>query len=89
MSALGTFAAVQGVIASEEEDVPVAVEEVHSGDYIVVFDPLDGSSNIDAGISTGSIFGIYAPSEECSVDDRADPEKVMQNCVINVCQPGM
>lgn len=77
-----------GIIASEEEDVPVAVEEVHSGDYIVVFDPLDGSSNIDAGISTGSIFGIYAPSEECSVDDRADPEKVMQNCVLNVCQPG-
>ena len=32
---------------------------------MVVFDPLDGSSNLDAGISTGSIFGIYAPSEEC------------------------
>merc|ERR1712023_53128 len=42
-----------GVIASEEEDVPVAVEETASGNYIVVFDPLDGSSNIDAGISTG------------------------------------
>ncbi len=36
-----------------------------AGNYVVVFDPLDGSSNIDAGISTGSIFGIYAPSEEC------------------------
>ena len=34
---------------------------------MVVFDPLDGSSNIDAGISVGSIFGIYAPSEDCSV----------------------
>ena len=38
-----------GVIASEEEDQPVAVEETFSGDYVVVFDPLDGSSNIDAG----------------------------------------
>lgn len=38
-----------GVIASEEEDTPVAVEETTSGNYIVVFDPLDGSSNIDAG----------------------------------------
>ncbi len=38
-----------GVIASEEEDQPVAVEETYSGDYVVVFDPLDGSSNIDAG----------------------------------------
>ena len=38
-----------------------------AGHYVVVFDPLDGSSNIDAGISVGSIFGIYAPSEDCSV----------------------
>ena len=37
---------------------------------MVVFDPLDGSSNIDAGISTGSIFGIYAPSEECAIEVR-------------------
>lgn len=46
-----------GTIASEEEDLPVAVEETNSGNYVVVFDPLDGSSNIDAGISVGSIFG--------------------------------
>jgi fructose-1,6-bisphosphatase I len=46
-----------GVIASEEEDLPVAVENTFSGNYVVVFDPLDGSSNIDAGISVGSIFG--------------------------------
>lgn len=51
---------------------------MRAGNYVVVFDPLDGSSNIDAGISTGSIFGIYAPSEECSVDDMDDPEKMMQ-----------
>jgi fructose-1,6-bisphosphatase I len=55
---------------------------------VVVFDPLDGSSNIDAGISTGSIFGIYAPSEECSVGDMDNPEKMMENCILNVCQPG-
>lgn len=47
-----------GVIASEEEDLPVAVENTLSGNYVVVFDPLDGSSNIDAGISVGSIFGV-------------------------------
>lgn len=51
-----------------------------AGNYVVVFDPLDGSSNIDAGISTGSIFGIYAPSDECSIDDMDDPEKMMQVC---------
>lgn len=54
-----------GIIASEEEDIPVAVEESYSGNYIVVFDPLDGSSNIDAAVSTGSIWGIYRPNEEC------------------------
>ena len=32
----------------------------HVGHYVVCFDPLDGSSNIDAGISTGSIFGEQA-----------------------------
>jgi fructose-1,6-bisphosphatase I len=78
----------QGVIASEEEDEPVAVEETYSGNYVVVFDPLDGSSNIDAGISTGSIFGVYAPSEECKVDDMDDPNKMMENCLLNTCQPG-
>lgn len=51
--------------------MPVAVEESYSGNYIVVFDPLDGSSNIDAAVSTGSIFGIYSPNDEClaSIDD--------------------
>ncbi len=77
-----------GVIASEEEDQSVAVEETFSGDYVVVFDPLDGSSNIDAGISVGSIFGVYAPSEECRIDDMDDPEAMMQKCVLNVCKAG-
>ncbi|PSC70876.1 Fructose-1,6-chloroplastic [Micractinium conductrix] len=77
-----------GVIASEEEDQPVAVEETFSGDYVVVFDPLDGSSNIDAGISVGSIFGIYEPSPECTIEDMDDPEEMMKKCVLNVCQAG-
>lgn len=77
-----------GVIASEEEDLPISVEETYSGNYVVVFDPLDGSSNIDAGISVGSIFGAYAPSEECDLDDAKDGDTLLRNCIINVCQPG-
>ncbi|XP_062216102.1 fructose-1,6-bisphosphatase, chloroplastic-like isoform X2 [Phragmites australis] len=79
-----------GVIASEEEDVPVAVEENYSGNYIVVFDPLDGSSNIDASVTTGSIFGIYSPNAECLTDlgDDATLDSVEQRCVVSVCQPG-
>jgi len=78
-----------GVIASEEEDLPVAVEQVRGGQYVVVFDPLDGSSNIDAGVSVGSIFGIFEPSQECEINlDNDTPEHVMEKCVINVCQKG-
>eukprot|EP00252_Welwitschia_mirabilis_P022160 TRINITY_DN5914_c0_g1_i1.p1 TRINITY_DN5914_c0_g1~~TRINITY_DN5914_c0_g1_i1.p1 ORF type:complete len:426 (+),score=77.25 TRINITY_DN5914_c0_g1_i1:192-1469(+) len=80
-----------GIIASEEEDVPVAVEESFSGNYIVVFDPLDGSSNIDAAVSTGSIFGVYRPSDdECIVDIEQNGELSQdeQRCIVNVCQPG-
>jgi fructose-1,6-bisphosphatase I len=79
-----------GIIASEEEDIPVAVEESYSGNYIVVFDPLDGSSNIDAAVSTGSIWGIYRPNEECLTNLGEEPtiDEVAENCVVNVCQPG-
>ncbi|KAE9592026.1 hypothetical protein Lal_00038344 [Lupinus albus] len=79
-----------GIIASEEEDVPVAVEESYSGNYIVVFDPLDGSSNIDAAVSTGSIFGIYSPNDEClaDTDDDSTLDSTTQRCIVNVCQPG-
>lgn len=77
------------VIASEEEEAPVAVEQTYSGDYIAVFDPLDGSSNIDAAVSTGSIFGVYAPEENCVLpEDSTDEEEMLESCVQNVCQPG-
>lgn len=46
-------------LASEEMDEPYTLPEQHSrGDYLLVFDPLDGSSNIDVNVSVGSIFSI-------------------------------
>lgn len=79
-----------GIIASEEEDVPVAVEETFSGNYIVVFDPIDGSANIDTALTTGSIFGIYGPDKQCLVDldDDSTLDQTKQQCVATVCQPG-
>eukprot|EP00271_Cylindrocystis_brebissonii_P011463 TRINITY_DN291_c0_g1_i1.p1 TRINITY_DN291_c0_g1~~TRINITY_DN291_c0_g1_i1.p1 ORF type:complete len:316 (-),score=55.93 TRINITY_DN291_c0_g1_i1:1219-2166(-) len=47
------------ILVSEEVDEPIFVEEKLRGRYCVVFDPLDGSSNIDCGVSIGTIFGIY------------------------------
>ena len=48
-------------IASEENDDYVIIPPVEDkqAKYIVVFDPLDGSSNIDVNVSVGTIFGIY------------------------------
>eukprot|EP00161_Ancyromonas_sigmoides_P023680 TRINITY_DN7462_c2_g2_i2.p1 TRINITY_DN7462_c2_g2~~TRINITY_DN7462_c2_g2_i2.p1 ORF type:complete len:351 (-),score=157.61 TRINITY_DN7462_c2_g2_i2:125-1177(-) len=67
-----SFSGAVGVMISEEEETELvvgaagrvlrgegAVLHDASGKYAVVFDPLDGSSNIDAGVSVGTIFGIY------------------------------
>jgi fructose-1,6-bisphosphatase I len=43
-------------LASEEMELPVAVQG--TGDYLLLFDPLDGSSNIDVNVSIGTIFSI-------------------------------
>lgn len=54
------------VLISEEEEQAIIVGErsPHQvGKYCVVFDPLDGSSNIDAGVNIGTIFGIYKIEE--------------------------
>ncbi|KAL2509901.1 Fructose-1 [Forsythia ovata] len=79
-----------GIIASEEEDVPVAVEETYSGNYIVVFDPIDGSANIDTALTTGSIFGIYGPDQQClfNIDDDSTLDQAKEKCIVSVCQPG-
>ena len=48
-------------IASEENDEYLAFDKELSrmGKYVVVFDPLDGSSNIDVNVSVGTIFSIF------------------------------
>ncbi|MCP4359570.1 MAG: class 1 fructose-bisphosphatase [Chloroflexi bacterium] len=48
------------VMASEErEDIIHIPEQYKKGSYVLVFDPLDGSSNIDVNVSIGTIFGLY------------------------------
>ncbi|CAM9363348.1 unnamed protein product, partial [Hapterophycus canaliculatus] len=59
------------VLASEEEDEPVLVEGSDDARYVVVFDPLDGSSNIDASIPTGTIFGVYPADASKSARENA------------------
>lgn len=49
-------------IASEENDNYITIQghnEKHNNKYVVLIDPLDGSSNIDVNVSVGTIFSIY------------------------------
>ena len=59
--------------------------------YVAVFDPLDGSSNVDAGIPTGTIIGIYEHDENCIVDEECIGEECTEmeaQCLANTLQPG-
>lgn len=47
------------VLVSEENKEAIIIEPEKRGKYVVCFDPLDGSSNIDCLVSIGTIFGIY------------------------------
>ena len=46
-------------MVSEENEKCIEVAAADRGKYVVSFDPLDGSSNIDCLVSIGSIFGIW------------------------------
>ncbi|RPD66351.1 fructose-1,6-bisphosphatase [Lentinus tigrinus ALCF2SS1-7] len=67
------------VLVSEELEDAVIIEGKYKGKYCVVFDPLDGSSNIDAGVNIGTIFGIYqiAPGSKGTVQDVLRPGSQM------------
>ena len=52
----GTLAAM---VTEEQKDWVRIPEGYRKGSYVLVYDPLDGSSNIDTNISIGTIFGIY------------------------------
>ncbi len=63
-----------GVASEENEDfIPIPPLNNKESKYVVVFDPLDGSSNIDVNVSVGTIFGIYRrssdPSGPCQLED--------------------
>lgn len=59
------------IIASEENEEAITFDgRDGTGKYVVIFDPLDGSSNIDVNVSVGTIFSILAlPEGTTSADD--------------------
>lgn len=68
------------VMASEESDGLIHIpKEYKCGRYVLTFDPLDGSSNIDVNITIGTIFSIYR---------RLDPQLETPGTIEDVLQPG-
>ncbi|MFI5270574.1 MAG: class 1 fructose-bisphosphatase [Candidatus Saccharimonadales bacterium] len=60
----GLFAA----LASEEEPEPVDLKQPE-GKYVIAFDPLDGSSNIDVNVPVGTIFSVYKKLKKVPAKD--------------------
>jgi fructose-1,6-bisphosphatase I len=76
MRALGERASI-AVLASEEDEEPTILRRGHEGGkYCVLFDPLDGSSNLNACVGVGTIFTVL----------RNDPN--IPDAVGTVCQCG-
>jgi fructose-1,6-bisphosphatase I len=76
---LGTRGSV-AIMASEEDEEPIVVpRDRDHGRHVVVFDPLDGSSNIDVNVSVGTIFSILR--READPTHSRDP-------LADVLQPG-
>ena len=63
-------------MASEEMDLPHLVpHRFPKGEYLLTFDPLDGSSNIDVNVSIGTIFSVLKCPEDADLSTPAAAEK--------------
>ncbi len=73
-------------MASEEMDAPQQIGGTYPrGKYLLVFDPLDGASNIDVNVSVGSIFSILRAPDEVVASGRDHQRDV---CDTDFLQPG-
>lgn len=68
-----TRLAATGLVAgmvSEEVDLPIAIEnKTAKAEFLVFFDPLDGSSNVDVNVSIGSIFSVFKVPNKTSLSE--------------------
>jgi fructose-1,6-bisphosphatase I len=74
---LGARENVFALISEENEEPFILDRSSNSGKYVIVFDPLDGSSNIDANVNIGTIFSIFR-----RIDGAQDGERQ------SILQPG-
>jgi fructose-1,6-bisphosphatase I len=59
-----------GIIASEENEHPIEIRHTSpNAQYAIVFDPLDGSSNIDVAVTIGTTFSIFSRPDDGTDND--------------------
>tara|TARA_R110002096_G_scaffold436104_1_gene667980 strand:- start:12761 stop:13777 length:1017 start_codon:yes stop_codon:yes gene_type:complete len=80
ISTLKSRGEICGIASEEMEDFVAFDEEMHhDAKYVVLIDPLDGSSNIDVNVSVGTIFSIYRriskPGTPVQLEDFLQPGK--------------
>lgn len=64
------------MVSEEREDIIPIPDKFPAGDYVLVFDPLDGSSNIDVNVSIGTVFAVLrkvSGAERGSLEDCLQP----------------
>jgi fructose-1,6-bisphosphatase I len=66
---LGLRDSVAALVSEEDEEPVTFGRSAERGKYIVIFDPLDGSSNIDVNVNVGTIFSIHKRLPETSLDE--------------------
>ena len=77
VAAMRSSAKVSLLVSEEEEDA-IIFEKSPTARYAVACDPIDGSSNLDAGVSVGTIFGIYrVPDEVVNGNRKVKPEDIL------------
>jgi fructose-1,6-bisphosphatase I / sedoheptulose-1,7-bisphosphatase len=67
---------VAGMVSEEMEEVCILPPQFPRGKYLLVFDPLDGSSNIDVNVAVGSIFSVLravTPEVDAKAEDFLQP----------------
>lgn len=65
---LGALPSVAALV-SEEDDEPIVLQERPDARFIAIFDPLDGSSNIDVNVNVGTIVSIQQIASGMSVQE--------------------
>ncbi|OXV09121.1 hypothetical protein Egran_03117 [Elaphomyces granulatus] len=66
------------ILVSEEEEDAILFNESPNARYGVVCDPIDGSSNLDAGVSVGTIFGVFKlPGSVLGPENTISPNDIL------------